>query len=195
MSSNDDNRESEVVVLDATTANSTTNNTRYTDKNNRAIPMTDDDKELIKKKKYAQIAKWAKGVTKDHIETSPDGKSIISIKGMSTSDKGKLGVKALLCIARSLGIVVSRAQYRRENILKIILQHTVTAEAREDLIATGLQSKRTNNSVHPQFIQQEGTIYRIILSLTCEEGKLYYSQIGAQLSRSQLDSKCGHSDA
>ena len=59
-----------------------------------------------------------------------------------------------------------------------------------------VNSKKTTKAAsNPSFIGEEGTIYRVILSLFCEDGKTSYSQIGRRLQRMQIDSGLGHSTA
>ena len=50
-------------------------------------------------------------------------------------------------------------------------------------------------SAHPSCVTEDGTIYRVILSLTCEDGKESYLATGSRLTHAEVDNKLGHANS
>ena len=143
-------------------------------------------REVKKKQKKDQDKAWAKTVSlKDDIVLSSDTKSIVSIKGLPLSGNA-VSVVALVEILRINNVVVTRGNMKKDILIDILLQHLKGEPQRKIMSSASFKSK-INASTHPLFVHEEGTIYRVVLSLTCEAGKRSFMNSGSRLTREEID--------
>ena len=140
----------------------------------------------------ARTAEWAKSVDikKDTVLNGEESE-IVSIKGMPMK---KIKASALIELCKSCSISVSHTNRTKQKIVLLLLQFI-----RGIPIRTSVTDKRTkarsNSTTHPPFVQRDGTIYRVILALTCEEGKDSFLATGSRLSRNEVDNGLGHGNS
>ena len=147
-------------------------------------------RENKRKERNEQDRLWAKDVNvKEDINLSDNRSSIISIKGRSNSGNS-ISVNALVEIARSNGILIGSSNQEKDFLISVLLQHHKGEPARSLMEGASFKSKNKSSTL-PQFVTEEGTLYRVILSLTCEAGKESYMTSGAKLSRTDIDNGLG----
>ena len=151
------------------------------------------DKVARRKQRHIEDKLWAQSVKfPEDVEISDDGSSLLTIKGKNVHGNS-ISATALIECARVNGVTVTSSMKSKANVRNLILQHIKSKNSRVAMNEVNTKTSSCAASSHPNFIKQEGTIYRVILSLTCEGGKVSYANSFSRLNRTQIDSGLGHS--
>lgn len=139
-----------------------------------------------------ELKEWAKTVDlRKDVVLSSDKSTIVSIKGKPVFGTGAIQLCEIQQICSDHSIILSRQNSSIPKALLLILQF-VKGEPMRDLMTKTARKPKSSASAHPTCVTKDGTIYRVILSLTCEAGKSSYLATGSRLTRQEIDNKLGH---
>lgn len=148
-------------------------------------------KELQKVLRNKEETEWIKNVTQDSIILSEDKNVIESIGNKQIST---INCNLLTKIARKFHGVIPNNKRKKEDILNIILNTVLSKEYNIGDIGSNNLPKRNKNKnrTRPSSMKSDNTFYRIINTITCEEGRVYFMKTREQSTRIQLDAVDGH---
>ncbi len=148
-------------------------------------------KELEKVLRRNEESEWIKNVTQDSIILTKDNNSIQTIGNKQIST---INCNLLTKIARKFHGVIPNNKRKKEDILNIIVNTVLSKDFTTGDIDTSKTPKRNTNKnrTRPLTVQTDNTFYRIINTITCEEGRIHFMKTREQSTRIQLDAVDGH---
>ena len=136
------------------------------------------EKDLLLKRKEA----WAESLNMSQVKFSEDHTSIESICGAPLKNfKGKMLIK----FCRGNNIIVPNGQSTKAHCIQHIINHQKTASLRKKIGEVVRPPK--NKATRPIVVTTEGTLYRVVLTITSEGLKETYMKTFGKKDRQQLD--------
>ena len=175
------------------------NQNEDTDLSNLKIPITPtfetkeqkrQRKELQRVIKHNKESEWLKNITQDSIVLTEDNEHIESIGEKQISS---INCNLLTRVARKFHSVIPNSKRKKEDILKIIINTVLSNEytTNNNFIKTPKRNKNSSRT-RPKSMKSDNTFYRIINTITCEEGRIHFMKTREQSTRLQLDAVDGH---
>ena len=115
-----------------------------------------------------------------------DKSSITTIGGQ---DCQKIPVGVLIVFTRKIGVKVKNTERERARVLEIILGMVKGEAFRTTVVEVSKREKTSSARTRPSALKSDGTLYRAVNAIMCEEGRGLFIPTRKQRTRQDVDSK------
>ena len=147
----------------------------------------DEKKDDNEKKKRMKIEQVERFTIKDVVANAP-GTELISIGGLPIS---KITLDMLKAFCAKNKISIPMAERKKTAIPAVILSY-IKAGPMKERITAGTRKKKGAATTKPACLVTDGTIYRTIITITCEKGKPLFIATRGSHDKNMLDTRKPH---